>query len=313
MSLPTTSEAHSRVATIGSRAAQAIGHDGTGKVLGVFERSAHIEIGGVIVCIGASGIGAASIGNGPFNALLEEPSGLGWLAALESGEAVAIVDGKLRARGWLLDLRGARTWRPEPWPPRADSSRMRAALDRVTVIVRNEAPDEGLVRLVVRSQFGGDGGQLDAMARIAVPRILALRAWLRDELVMAGLAMRPVPLEALGLLGLGPGLTPSGDDMLCGVLIGLQAAGAHRVARALADAVEPIAVQATTRLSCAFLSAAADGEGSEALHAFIAAVMSARMECLDATVVEIGRHGHTSGWDALAGVVMVLRGVALEE
>ncbi|MBL8095617.1 MAG: DUF2877 domain-containing protein [Anaerolineales bacterium] len=72
---------------------------------------------------------------------------------------------------------------------------------------------------------------------------------------------RAAPL-ASALLGLGPGLTPAGDDVLMGRLFALHAglwtAGAGQVAALLAEAPSR-----TTRLSGAFLQAAAAGECSQ--------------------------------------------------
>jgi hypothetical protein len=107
------------------------------------------------------------------------------------------------------------------------------------------------------------------------------------------------------LLGLGPGLTPSGDDLLCGALVALHAVGQVDAARDLHAAIAEAAPVATTPLSAAFLKAAAEGQGSGPLHEAIIALMENQ---------NVARHleavaciGHTSGWDALAGAVLVLR------
>ena len=76
--------------------------------------------------------------------------------------------------------------------------------------------------------------------------------------LLAGGAAEPAPGLARRLLGLGPGLTPSGDDLLAGLLLGARAFGVP-----LADLAEVIAEQAprrTTALSARLLRHAIEGE-----------------------------------------------------
>ena len=66
---------------------------------------------------------------------------------------------------------------------------------------------------------------------------------------------------AKGLLGLGPGLTPSGDDVLCGMLYGLlrsKKSGSEAV-RALVETVKAEAPGRTNAISSAYLQAVAEG------------------------------------------------------
>ena len=65
-------------------------------------------------------------------------------------------------------------------------------------------------------------------------------------------------------VGAGPGLTPSGDDVLCGVLLGLRLhpRGSSPLAAELWRAVEP-RLTATTSLSAALLREAAEGYAVE--------------------------------------------------
>jgi hypothetical protein len=111
------------------------------------------------------------------------------------------------------------------------------------------------------------------------------------------------------LVGLGPGLTPSGDDFLIGALAALDAVGQTKTHAALGEAVAAAAPARTSPLSASFLRAAAAGYAGENLHALVAAVVGGH---LDAAAAAAGRIGHTSGWDTLAGAVLALRVVAKE-
>ena len=112
------------------------------------------------------------------------------------------------------------------------------------------------------------------------------------------------------LIGLGPGLTPSGDDLISGMMIALHASSETTVARALANFVRTAPPDATNALSRAFLAAAAEGYPSAALHHAIAALLTGDALALPAAVDRLGRVGHTSGWDMLAGTVLALSAVA---
>ena len=61
----------------------------------------------------------------------------------------------------------------------------------------------------------------------------AMGAWLATTLDARHAAL-PIPAEAAALIGLGPGLTPSGDDFIGGMLIALRMLGKHGAADAVA-------------------------------------------------------------------------------
>jgi len=109
------------------------------------------------------------------------------------------------------------------------------------------------------------------------------------------------------LLGLGPGLTPSGDDFLGGALIALFRIGREDLAHRLYRQIQPDLAQRTGPVSRALIAAAASGEGLESLHAALDAVLTGASESMDQKLGGIDRIGHCSGWDALAGAVTVLR------
>jgi hypothetical protein len=102
------------------------------------------------------------------------------------------------------------------------------------------------------------------------------------------------PAECLtgveGLAGRGSGLTPSGDDVLMGVLFGLWV---WRQKRDWMELIMKAAVQQTTTLSANFIRAAVDGEAVWQWHALAAGQNDA--------IAQIHRIGHMSGAEAWAG------------
>ena len=124
------------------------------------------------------------------------------------------------------------------------------------------------------------------------------------------------PEKAEVLIGLGPGLTPSGDDFIGGAMVALRALGWGALADRLAEWALPLAEKRTGRISRAHLACAAEGEGAEALHEAIRAMGSSEefsdgklSGCVDA----LDAIGHTSGWDALAGAAAAAVAFALDE
>ena len=172
-------------------------------------------------------------------------------------------------------LNNSKTWSPPPHTPDQPN------LEHLKRSARARIPAEGLGCLVI--------GAHNALSGHAQPALEALERWL------VGNAMAS---EAAQLIGLGPGLTPSGDDYLCGMLVALRLVGRGVQADGLWRWLQPRLKEGTSAISAAHLAAAAAGEAHEALHD----VLNGKVN-LDA----LNGVGHTSGWDALAGAVAVLK------
>lgn len=102
------------------------------------------------------------------------------------------------------------------------------------------------------------------------------------------------------LIGLGPGLTPAGDDFVGGAMIALRTFGNAALADRIAAWALPLAEVGTSRISRAHLHCAAEGEGHEALHDWLHGFR-------DGDYRRLARIGHTSGLDAAAGCAGALR------
>lgn len=115
-----------------------------------------------------------------------------------------------------------------------------------------------------------------------------------------------------GLLGLGPGLTPSGDDALAGLMV-----AAALTAKALAcparifGKIGEIVVQetsgATTDLSGEFLRYAAQGEGNAVNEEVIGSILQGREESIVFAVAKLMGFGASSGVDQLWGILVGVR------
>ena len=211
-------------------------------------------------------VGDASLGRGPLNAL--------------------VADGRLPAIGERLSLSAdqAELWQPAPLafsgaPKLKELSR--AAQARV--------PDEGLGCLIL--------GKHNAVAMHAQPALDALERWLVGN---------TLEKEAESLIGLGPGLTPSGDDYLGGMLMALRACGRAPQADSLWRWMKPRLTSRTSAISAAHLAAAAEGEAHEALHHALECVFGNKDDW-ESALTALDGVGHCSGWDGLAGAAAVAR------
>ncbi len=98
-------------------------------------------------------------------------------------------------------------------------------------------------------------------------------------------------------IGWGPGLTPAGDDLVLGMLVGFHAAGARGEATALAEAC---ASAETVPLSRALLDHAAGGRAVRPVLDLVAA-LSGRRE-LNRAIADLRCFGATSGRYILDGL-----------
>ena len=130
----------------------------------------------------------------------------------------------------------------------------------------------------------------------------ALRECLRAMWASPSPAARAA--SACGMIGLGGGLTPSGDDCLVGMLLAFAAAGQDERFARLAAGVEKAAVR-TNDISRAHLLCACRREFGEALHRLLQAAQEAQP--LREPIAAALRVGHSSGLDTLNGLAFGLR------
>lgn len=260
------------------------------RVEAVFARSLYLRAGDSFVCIGAP-----AIGNGPvtLTANLGSPSDLG----VRPGMAASVHDRHITigtAVQFTLDQ--SESWRALAWPACLRPARLVDICETLKRRATVDAPEEGLARYLAESP--GPRSLLAGAARTRVAGFeYSLLEGRHDALANA----------ARGLIGLGPGLTPSGDDFLSGALAALDAMGESRTHAVLARAVCDTS-SATSPLSACLLRAVAAGHVGEHLHCMVASVATGD---IDAALTAANAVGHSSGWDMLAGVVSTLRAVAM--
>ncbi len=298
------------VVLMGRVAAEAFQSEQAWEVCAVFTRSFYCKSSeGSLVCVGPRGLGA-----GPLNALCLMPEAMRWDTGHLKPGAPAVCDGSILcvAGSFAFTLTEAAVWRPTCPVPPWSKAMLAEGLARLADAVRAWPPRGGLHGLVPgliwpsRRELIPD----TPLVRMALPGIARLGRWLEESLADP-LRGSPAPLpEAEILIGLGPGLTPSGDDFVGGVLVALHAFGCSALAERLGAEVLSRAGRRTNIISVAHLACAAGGEGSAALHDVLVALLVPGAPDLPRCLRSIDAIGHTSGWDALAGATLTLAAVA---
>lgn len=238
------------------------------QVVAATSQAAYLRADDTILCLAA-----ADAVRVPCGLIIESKT----LPPLPAAGTIGLVGGGLVSIGGTA-FRVARWWRP-PRP---------RGLGAV-------AP--GRLAGAVRWLTGRVADPLDTPGRAAVA-----------DLVQA-LSAGAHPQEAVArLLGRGPGLTPTGDDVLAGALVALVAMGAP-AAGPLSDAVLAAAPSATTTVSAALLTHAARGECIPQLAELLDAIAvdgPDNPSALPRAAGALLAVGHCSGAGLLHGVLVAL-------
>lgn len=261
------------VVTIGWRAAELLARASVVRVLAPMRASIYIVVDGETLWLA----GPTDVMH-PRAVLLSEPPDP---SALGAGDTLSIPPCALRP------------WRPDA---RIADARASAALRRgaerlgKTVMALGEPVGFGawLVGRPLAFPLTGAGKLADALAA----------ACMTDNATAAAEAAVP-------LLGLGGGLTPSGDDLVGGAFFA-RAALAQRGAdaaswRRAASTVRAAAGGSTSPISAALLGDLLEGHGWSPLHDLVGALASENDSLAISAACRLTQLGHSSGWDLLAG------------
>lgn len=289
------------ITTMGPVARRTVDRMGHGRVAAVFDRSFYIECEDCFVCIGVP-----ALIPGPLSASADAPDGMNWASSGVRVDArVSGVDGVLTV-GTLFrfDTRSALQWLP---PPVLNLALVAVSMDAMLSDLHSMAPTDGLAPILLR---GDDFRSISPVADAALPAHRLMSDWVRQ--VTAGVDAPPPEESVCRLLGLGPGLTPSGDDYLGGVMIALHTFGFGQAVERLHAIIGREAPRRTNRISAAHLAAAREGWGAAPLHDMLNRLVSGAGPTLPRLFHDVDRIGHTSGWDALTGVLAVIQACPAE-
>ena len=278
---------------VGRTAADTLARARSGQIIAVFDSSSYIRFEAGLVCVTARDVDL-----GPLSLRTTRQRGSDWRGSLSTGEGVKRRSENLWiGKGLKISLSLACLVEPSANSAPISQDRLRATLSKLPAHLPSDPNKSGLARLLIRRPN-------DALTRRAAPCIAAAQDWFANP-------NSSDPDWARGLLGLGPGLTPSGDDVLGGILVALHRLERGDEARRLWRTLSPTCATRTNEISAALLQAAARGHGSHALHGALEALISGND--LPSAVARLGQHGHSSGWDSLLGLVLALQSTLTKE
>jgi len=205
-------------------------------------------------------------------------------------------------RGLVIHTGQAAPWQAPPRPTVAlplSQRKLRLALVARTMLARQPASDFGLLIPVVLGFEEINKAQVNPAYPLVKRLQLALREGQPADIADC--------LEAV--LGLGAGLTPSGDDLTAGIMLALTRWG-HVLApdleiKVLAQDVVQRAYRKTTTLAANLIECASQGQANERLILALDGILSGNADaptCAD----YLAGWGHTSGLDTLAGIALAM-------
>ena len=271
-----------------------------GRVTAVFEHSVYLEVNGSWICLAD-----ANLGFGPLTVSVKSKYGREWINSFRVGRLVKLSPVGISIDDFtIISTKGVRSWHPPKRPAWTKNSLM-LGLRELETLTQVKVPAEGLARFIFESP---DRFPASEESQTAEHSIGILKNWLKEYFEFQ-MPIKPDKEAVSELLGLGPGLTPSGDDFLGGMLIALHYCGEKSVQKHLYTQVESL-LDSTGPVSSAHLKAAGLGEGSQSLHQVLNMLLEGNETQLELGIDSINQIGHTSGWDALAGVALVLHQMA---
>jgi hypothetical protein len=281
-----------------------------GRVHSVFRRACNLSLAsGALVALLAR-----ELGDIPQGIRLETRTGFTFAEArLRAGQEAVCRAGIIRVEGTSLqiDLRPAHVWRDDLATiqvNRADTQTQKA-WEAAWQELLARRPSEGLAPLAAwfdpMPSHLAPPRQPSPLSRRAYPALRALVS-----------ATRRLDLEAAApavdsLLGLGPGLTPSGDDFLVGFVAGLwstigQNARRHAFVSGLGMLLASGA-QRTTDVSASYLEHAAEGRVSAVLVSLVRTLgREKKAERVRQATQNALQVGSTSGADGVMGLLIGL-------
>lgn len=269
-----------------------------GSVHSSFATSLNIDMDGFLLHVGSDDAPLSCLG---LSIAADEMEGL--RTSVEPGDRVVLHDGVIRIYGRFgigeIDICAASTRACSV--PAFDSDKLVGidslllhALGPFDLPVRCGLPGESRSRRV-----------LSELARYsAICSIVAAGDAQAASTTRAGAARRAMTGAVDYLVGRGLGLTPSGDDVLCGFGTGLRFLYSEAYPKAwnlYTRAVRDMVPSKTTRVSEAYLEAMCRRYANADYLNLLDAIRSGRLDDLPALIETVLNVGHTSGADSLLG------------
>ncbi len=273
-----------------------------GTIQSVFPRAANLLLGGQLLTLHARETPCA-----PNGIVLAVQANQKPLAGFQARMPFFVERGVISfpALNVRLSLQQSHPWSPRPplAPASCPTERLQDNLTRLEAILAAKAPPDGLAALASQVRETSEMRSNRSLLRIGSEAAQGL---------LEGAIQQHLPLlrqSAATLIGLGPGLTPSGDDVLIGfiaaTLLLSEALGqSTALYQRFSAEVFAIASSRTNKLSLTWMEYAGRGEVAEHLGRLFQALVLDTTFVLENVALEVLSSGATSGGDLLAGIIL---------
>lgn len=299
---------YARAVFIGPTAQRALMESTLGIVHSVFERAFNVLVNDELI-----GIGRSDVARSPASLITDILPSTRMSSLVGKNDRVSRTGTLLEIGGRLkISLEGAEIWLPKRGMTKPlDIEAIRNNLLTVKRLVSDGRYEGGLGQLLpyvdeIVAGVAIDESSLNRVAKLALPHVRSLVA-----------AIRSKDLDLLGsctkkLVGLGPGLSPSADDLLVGFMsslcwmansFGKDTDYLHMVNQTILTS----ALGRTTLLSQQMLKHAAIGETNEIIEGFLEVILAAGSDEVKKAAGRVLTMGETSGEDTMVGILLGLR------
>jgi len=278
-----------------------------GEVHSVFERTFNILLGEELV-----GVARMDVARSPINLITDiQPNESMSSLGIDKGMQVKVDDCLLINEVLEISLKNATIWRPRN---RVDGhpnfEHVKKNLKILEKFVAKNCRREGLGQLLSHIDEIAIGkisptSNFNEIAKTVLPRLMNLSKAIRYE------SIDKIKKISRNLIGLGPGLSPSADDVLIGLMIALwwstnSLGGDIGRVKKINEAIISHANK-TTLLSQQLLRHAAKGETNEAVEILLDGIFMGEPEDIGVSAQRVLKIGETSGTDMMAGILLGLR------
>ena len=281
--------------------------NGDGEVHSIFERTFNILLGEELV-----GVARSDVVRSPINLITdiqpnESMSSLGVVKSMQ----VKVDDRLLIDEMLEISLKDATIWRPRN---RVDGhpnfEHVKKNLKILEKFVASNGRREGLGELLSHIDEITIGkisltSDFNDVAKVVLPSLMNLFKAIGSENI------NDIKKNSRNIIGLGPGLSPSGDDALMGLMVALwwsanSLGGDIERVKKINEAIISHANK-TTLLSKQLLRHAARGETNEIVETLLDGIFVGGPEDIGVGAQRVLKIGETSGTDMMAGILLGLR------
>ena len=279
----------------------------SGQIIAVFDSSIYLQTSNQIICLGNR-----TLRNSPITIITSLPENFSFKKfRLQIEEKVFFFNRDIKIKDTTFAF-GEKTkiWHPAELKNPFLPYNIRQGIRHFHKLLQNkDVEPKGFSEILFFKNLNPK--KLNYNKRV-LAEISECKRWICQSFAKENNACMSRPYWAENLLGLGFGLTPSGDDFIGGVMIGLHICKKIFMAQCIWDQVSENISESTSPIAGAHLFAASTGLGPAEIHNLADAILSANSLGMIDLVKSLDMIGQTSGWDIFAGVFVVIETLSIQ-